>query len=126
MNVVAGHTFDPDGKCSCGIARAQIKHVRRRHIGHPGWCHSGNLNEAEYLEIIKDQPPPVIYGVVTVTHGKENTISRFYHECDLQTELTGRDRVTVKGVTWFVAECDKCGAAGRLSAAYPLTEPKEA
>jgi hypothetical protein len=52
---IAGHEFEADGKCSCRVRFADIATVDRSDIGKLGYCHTGNLTENEYNEIVRER-----------------------------------------------------------------------
>ena len=119
MPSIAGHTFDEKGVCDCGIRRIALSGVTRAHIGTEGWAHSGLLNEAEYRQILEDQPPPVMRGASTRTGGTD----RLYHDCDMSTELvTSTDTIQVERKTWYIVRCSKCDERGRLSSSWPVVQ----
>ena len=113
---IAGHTF-VNGVCDCGRKRSDLSGVTRNAIGNRGWAHTGDLNENEYREILQDQPPPILRGVSTCATGYD----RLYHDCDMSTELTtASDTVLIDKKTWYIVQCGKCDAQGRVSQKWPV------
>lgn len=51
MTTIAGHSFGPEGRCSCGIRFADISGAGSEHLNKPHWAHQGNLIERELEEI---------------------------------------------------------------------------
>jgi hypothetical protein len=121
---IAGHLF-VDGVCSCGRKRSQIRGVTRHCIGAEGWAHTGKLLEYEFREILQDQPPPPLTGVLTTVWSKTEGIQRFYHDCQAEIQPAASDTVNIEEQTWYCVECPICHAFGRVRYTYPrrLTPP---
>jgi hypothetical protein len=48
---IAGHSFSPEGLCTCGRRFGDISGAGPEHLNKPHWAHQGNLIERELEEI---------------------------------------------------------------------------
>lgn len=49
--MIAGHSFDETGRCSCGRVWFDIRNAVEEEIGNSGIAHAGALNRVEFEQI---------------------------------------------------------------------------